>query len=347
MKKTILILVSTVILAGCYGKDYLMDYDYNAVYVAYQYDLRTFIPDEQVAVGFTVGLAGALQNTRDRKIDVEIDNTLLSRDLSKFDPSGQCASFTAIDGLLGNGGLGTVSQKYVTNEVKAAGITSLAALPESYYTTSQVSGLCIKQGRHTAEIRLTPTEEMFKDSKILNPYYAIGFQVINADADSLLPDKSFQIMAIKVENRFYGNWYHGGRTRVINNKTGETVSSEYYDREIPQDEQKLYVLTTDGFNSVLTDKIGKESGCLRLTFNKDEGNTINVQDPTEAKDIAPIAGQPSFHNGAKLIQNREIYLNYKYSNGDGTTTYVTDTLGFRNRIRDGINEWQDENTENY
>lgn len=40
-------------------------------------------------------------------------------------------------------------------------------------------------------------------------------------------------------------------------------------------------------------------------------------------------------------------LNYKYDNGDGTTTYCIDTLTFRNRIRDGVNEWQDEHPENY
>ena len=64
-------------------------------------------------------------------------------------------------------------------------------------------------------------------------------------------------------------------------------------------------------------------------------------------EIKEIIGQSSHHNGAKLIQDREIYLNYMYSNGDGTTTVVTDTLKFRNRMRDGVNEWQDENPENY
>lgn len=30
-----------------------------------------------------------------------------------------------------------------------------------------------------------------------------------------------------------------------------------------------------------------------------------------------------------------------------TVSYVTDTLTFRNRIRDGVNEWQDENPDHY
>ena len=35
------------------------------------------------------------------------------------------------------------------------------------------------------------------------------------------------------------------------------------------------------------------------------------------------------------------------TDGDGTFTVVRDTLTFRNRIRDGVNEWQDENPKNY
>jgi hypothetical protein len=55
----------------------------------------------------------------------------------------------------------------------------------------------------------------------------------------------------------------------------------------------------------------------------------------------------STYNQAKLLQNRKILLNYKYVNGDGNTCYAQDTLTFRNRIRDGVNEWQDENPSHY
>lgn len=333
------------LLTSCYGEDYLMDYDYSAAYVAYQYDLRTFIPEEEVQVGFFVGLAGVLDNDRNRSVNVEIDNTLLNSDLSALAPGKSYASFTAIDGFLGKAPFGQVAQDYVTSEVSAAGISSFEPLPSSFYTTSSIEGLAIAKGRHTAEVRITPTEEMFSDGKILKPYYALGFKVNTADVDSLVQEKSFQIMAIKVENRFYGNWYHGGRTRVIKNSTGAVISDESYDRLIPQAETKIYTLTTEGFSSVTTNKIADKDGSLRLTFASD--GTVKVEDVSGQKEIREINGQPSRFNGAKLIQDREIYLNYAWSNGDGSTTYVTDTLAFRNRTRDGINEWQDENTQNY
>ena len=51
-------------------------------------------------------------------------------------------------------------------------------------------------------------------------------------------------------------------------------------------------------------------------------------------------------NKAKLLQDRQIFLSYKYVKA-GETWHVKDTLSFRNRIRDGVNEWQDENQEAY
>ena len=128
-------------------------------------------------------------------------------------------------------------------------------------------------------------------------------------------------------------------------ETGIMVENDRYVLEIPQAENANYVLTTEGFNSVTTNKLANQPGSLRLTFLED--NKIKVEDMSGEREIKDIIGQSSHHNGAKLIQDREIYLNYMFSNGNGTTTVVTDTLKFRNRMRDGINEWQDENTQNY
>ena len=342
MKRIIIALITLVTVSSCYG-DYVMDYDYSAAYVAFQYDLRTFVCGEDVEISFTTALGGVIDNNRDRKVNVAIDNSLLTEDLSAFDPTHEAAPFTALDGLKGQAPIGNLSQDYVSKEVIASGISALTPLPDDYYTTS--GPVTIKKGRHTGELFLYPTDAMFKDAKTLKPYYALGFLVTSVDADSLITQKSFQIMAIKVENRFWGNWYHGGRSVTLRNSNGAVVLDTRYPTTVPQADTKNYILTTESANSVLTDKFSNTTGQLRLTFL--DNNEIQVEDLTGTHELRNILGQPSHHNGAKLIQDRQIYLNYAYSNGDGTTTYVTDTLAFRNRIRDGINEWQDENTENY
>ena len=149
---------------------------------------------------------------------------------------------------------------------------------------------------------------------------------------------------MKCENKFFGNWYHGGKTIVKDDVNGNVISEDVYDLVIPQADSKVYSLTTVDASTVMTDKIGLNAGKLLLKFN---GNDITITSADGSKDIKPIADQPSVYNDPKLLQDRKLTLNYSFSNGDGTTTYITDYLQFRNRIRDGINEWQDENEKNY
>lgn len=343
MKRFITAISIILGLTACYP-DYIMDYSCSAAYAAYQYDLRTFVYGEDVEVSFTTALGGVVENNRNRKVEVEIDSSILSSDLSVFDPQHRASGFTAIDGLLGRAPIGTLSQDYVSSEVTSAGITSLHPLPDSFYATS--GPVAIKKGYHTGNLFLYPTEEMFSDEKVLKPYYALGFVIRTADADSVILQKSFQIMAIKVENRFWGNWYHGGRRVVVRNTDGTIESDDHYPITFPQSDDRVYNLVTEGFNSVVTDKLSDGEGSLRLVFSE-EDDRIHVEDVSGAREIRDILGQPSHHNGAKLIQDREIYLNYSYHDAGGTITYITDTLKFRNRIRDGVNEWQDENSQNY
>jgi hypothetical protein len=78
-----------------------------------------------------------------------------------------------------------------------------------------------------------------------------------------------------------------------------------------------------------------------------KGTKIYFRDGADAKYPFIPVGVATFNN-TKLLQNRKIFLKYTYT--DPVTTYTwtcTDTLTFRNRIRDGINEWQDENPSHY
>lgn len=340
IRNTIALASAALLMTACYD-DYVADYYYSGVYVAYQYDLRTFVLGEQERFDFTVGLAGVIDNTSDRKVSVVLDDSLLDGDLSAFG-DGECSSFTALDGLLGKAPIGALCQDYVSTEVAAAGISSLTPLPAECYTVSGLDGMTIRKGRHTAAATVSATDALSADEKALKPYYALAFRVISADADTLLKDKSFEIIAVKCENRFYGNWYHGGKTVVIEDSTGDELSEEVYPFSIPQEDSRIYSLSTVAADAVVTNRMGNAAGSLRLRFAPD--GSINV---SSADNSVQITSTESSFNGAKLLQDRELYLSYNYPNGDGSTTYVTDTLYFRNRIRDGVNEWQDENPENY
>ena len=215
MKKTILILTSILILAGCYP-DYVRDYDDGAaVYTTYQYDLRTFVLGETEKFDFTVALGGVIDNTEDRSVKVEFDNSLLSADLSTLVEGGDYLSFTAIEGFLGTGAFGTVCQKYVTDEIFSSGIKAFSELPEAYYTVTGLDGMTIKSGRHTAVATIKATDFIKEDPNIYAPYYAIAFRILSAEDAAIIPTRDYEIIAVKCENKLFGQWAHRGTAKVV------------------------------------------------------------------------------------------------------------------------------------
>ena len=102
----------------------------------------------------------------------------------------------------------------------------------------------------------------------------------------------------------------------------------------------MYELTTDTPYSVTTNYFHNQKGAAMLISMEDGQIRVSSNDGS-------ITDTGSSWNRSKLLQGRKLFLNYTYSSPDGTVTEVTDTLTFRNRIRDGVNEWQDENPQHY
>lgn len=312
MKKIILFLASALLLAtGCYD-DYVKDFDKTGVFVAYQYNLRTFVLDEGEQFKFTVALGGVMSNGQDRKVSLVSAPSLLTGAVDIMKDANK------------------VSGEYVSTAFAATDIEELTELPSSYYTIDGMDGLTIRKGWHTASITLKATEEMRKDPKVFAPYYAVAFKIVGADADEIVPGKNFGVVAVKCENRFFGSWSHSCRI-VETDGSGAEVSTRY----IPYatTDGNAYTLTTVNGEAVSCDKVAGETRQMTLVFNGDE-ITVSSEDG--------VTGTGRF-NGVKLLQDRKLYLQYSYANEAGNTVTVNDTLSFRNRYRDGVNEWQDEN----
>jgi hypothetical protein len=143
----------------------------------------------------------------------------------------------------------------------------------------------------------------------------------------------------------FGNYLHGGVT-TVKDASGTTINTIKYITSRTQGDTKIWQLTTLSPNSVMTngysDKTSTSKKELVLTLN---GTNITVGSATGSTNTYEANGSNTY-NGAKLLQDRKILLNYKYTVGTDTY-YCQDTLTFRNRIRDGVNEWQDENPSHY
>jgi hypothetical protein len=323
MKKIIAIFIMIIALSACY-EDYVLDFDYDGIYFPYQLDVRTFVVGEGMKINFGVALGGVRDNDRDRIVQYQMDNSLIS-----------ASTLASMKGS---------SATYIKNSM--ASVSELKLLPSDYYTLSDNSKMVIKQGEYSGVVTVRPDSLKFlSDPATIKSGYALGMRIISADADTVIKPKDYAVVAFKYESMLFGKYWHGGVT-VEKDSTGKVVNEVKYYTTVPQPEAKIWTLTTVAPFALTANGVSEVSSStvpeMKLTLN---GGNVTVSAMTGAKYVVEPNGA-SVYNQPKLLQNRKIFLNYKYKKGKNWC-YATDTLTFRNRIRDGINEWQDENPANY
>jgi len=324
MKKIFGFLLLAMAFASCY-KDYIKDFDYDAIYIPIQTDVRTFVVGEGMKFDIGVELGGVRENDRDRIVTFQIDNSLITP--------------AALEKLKGGAA-------YIAAAV--APVTTLLPLPANYYSLSSTGQFIIKKGDHNGKVTVKPDSTRFlADLATINPTYALGIRLMSADADSLLISKRTAIIGVKFENMYFGNYWHGGVTTIKDPTDATVVNTINYYTQIPVSEVKTwslksvtpYTISANGYSDV------SSTGAAEFVI-KISGSTVTITPSATGKYAIQPDGASTF-NQAKLLQNRRIYLNYKYIAADGNWYHAKDTLTFRNRIRDGVNEWQDENPANY
>lgn len=320
MKKiTIVCLALMGLMSSCY-EDYIKEFDYTSIYFPYQTDVRTFIIGEGMKIEVGAALGGIRQNAKDRVVNFNLDEKLLTPDILAAMKSGVT---------------------YIKDAVQP--VTALKLLPTDYFTISDKARMVIKSGEHSGTVVIKADSAKFlQDAATINPVYALPFYITTADADSVPPTKRYAVIALKYENMLYGNYWHGGVT-TVKDASGKVIKTTNYFTTIPSPESKVVNLKTIAPNALQMNMISDQTGAMKITFN---GNTVTVSQATGSK-VEVLPDGESVYNKAKLLQDRKLILRYKYANADGTTSYALDTLTFRNRIHDGVNEWQDSNPANY
>lgn len=332
MKKALGFLILILTMTSCY-EDYVKDYKFDSVYFTYQVDVRTFVVGEGMKFDYGVGLGGVMKNDRTRIINYKIDSTLITPSI-----------------------LATMKASSYSYIKDAASLvpTKLLLFPSKYYTLTNSSQFTIEQGQDVGRVTIRPDSATFlADPLSLNPNYVLPLLITSTDksmVDSILPLKNYTVIGVKYENMLFGKYWHGGITYELT-PAGDTVKANTlkYFTTIPAQEATVWTLktiapwdlTVNGYSNS-TNATKQE---LKLTLNLQDG-TVNVGSATGSTFVYSNDG-PCMYNKAKLLQDRKIYLKYKYVSKNGNICHATDTLTFRNRIRDGINEWQDENPSHY
>lgn len=321
MKKIFAFLIIALLFVSCY-EEYVKDYDYDGIYFPNPVNVRTVIVGEGLKIKVGAQLGGVLENTRDRNVNFVIDNNLVKPSVLN---TMKNHSWFWVSGPAGK-------------------VEELKPLPSDYYALSDPGRIIIKKGWHSGNVTLKVDSLKFLgDGGTINPIYAVSFYITNADADTIVEPLRSTIIGIRYENKLFGNYLHGG-VATVKNAAGATVETLRYQTTVNQTSEIMqlstvapHALTTNGYARSRT---GKPE--IKLTL---EGNNVIIGSAPGSTNTYEPDGESSF-NGSKLLQDRKIFLKYKYVENN-LTYYCQDTLTFRNRIRDGINEWQDENPENY
>jgi hypothetical protein len=169
----------------------------------------------------------------------------------------------------------------------------------------------------------------------LQAKYVLPFRLLKTSADSILPKQNTHVLILKYEQRLFGNYYHNGVTKITS-ASGVVTTIGYHQEEPVTNAINNWIFTTVGPYTVKTSGIINLKDGVNNTFNitvKNNNIVLISKNPTSIYNVTP-SGVCSYD-----AVKKEFYIQYSYANA-GNTYQATDTLIFRNRILDGVNQWR-------
>ena len=329
MKKIFYITLLTAFVAGlftsCENEDWeFPDYEYSAVYFAYQSPVRTITLGEDVfdtsldneykcQIMATIG--GVYANNKDIEIGIRVDNSLCEELI--FDGSDR----------------------------------DVLPMPSNYYSLSS-DKITIEKGSLLGGVTVQLTDAFFSDPKSLETNYVIPVVmtgVVNADtilsgkpladnprrsvsSDWDVQPKDFILYAVKYINRYDANYLRRGKDVISGNQSGTINRHAAY---VEKDEV-IDDITTRSLSTIAWEHQTKDmndltrSSLMLLTFNEQGDCTI-----TSETDGVTASGTGKFvSKGDKKswgnVDRDVLYLNYTVNYGDVEMT-TSDTLVVRDR----------------
>ena len=209
-----------------------------------------------------------------------------------------------------------------------------SALPESYYTLVDSEGspannkIIIPAGKTQGFVYVKADSINFLGDPIsLGNNYALGFKLDNVvKADSILVDYKTSMITFTYINQLYGNYVQKGQFVKNDGTTEETIA-------YPGGITDVLELTMVSPNTLTYDGLADLRGAdkkLNVTVADDSSITIT----TAEGGITVVDDGGSSYNPI----TREVTLNYSFD-FNGVSYKANDVLEFRNRIVDGVNQF--------
>lgn len=208
-------------------------------------------------------------------------------------------------------------------------------MPAEYYTLEGLDGepitntITIPKGKVQGFVYVKADSSAFlSDISSLGHNYALGFQLEEViGADSILADMTTTIISFSYINQLFGYYVQLGQINRTEN--GDPIDPVIY----PGGIDDVLQLTMYAPDTLIVNGIGVSRGGnhkMKIAVRAD--NSI---------DIASIPGAIAVTDdgGSRFIRaEREIILNYSFEQ-NGIIHTARDTLEFRNRVVDGVNQF--------
>lgn len=322
------IAVVSTVLVSCNNQDIeFSDFDYQTVYFAKQYPIRTLELGEDENVDLT------LDNQRKVKIMATMGGVYANRQNRIIDIQ--------------------LAENLCDNLYFEGGITKVVPMPKEYYKLAS-NQIVIPSGSIMGGVEVQLTDAFFEDEHSLSNNYVIPLVMTQVEgADSILsgnpmtenPDrcvssdwniapKDFVLYGIKYVNPWHGKYLRRGIDLITDN--GTTTSLERHETYVEDDE--IVGVTTKGLQVselplTVKDNVGNDLPLsLTLNFGKDSkcvisGNTETYEVTGTGKFVSK--GEKNSMGG----KDRDaIYLEYQINFKERNLSYVTkDTLVLQTR----------------
>lgn len=329
MKKIFIITLLTAILTGvftsCENGDWeFPDYEYSAVYFAYQSPVRTIVLGEDVfdtsldndyKCQIMATMGGVYANTKDIEIGIRVDNTLC-------------------EGLFFDG-----SDR------------EILPMPTDYYSLS-AEKITIEKGTVLGGVTVQLTDAFFSDPKSLETNYVIPVlmtNVVNADsilsgkplvdnpkrgisADWDVKPKDFILYAVKYINPYDANYLRRGADVISGGQSGTlTRHAQYVEKDEVINKIKTRSLSTISWEHQTRDMNDiTRNSLILLTFNEQGDCTVT----SETDGVSAIGSGKFVSKGDKNswgnMDRDVLYLDYTIDYGDIQVS-TKDTLVVRDR----------------
>ncbi|MDO7172349.1 DUF1735 domain-containing protein [Mariniflexile sp. AS56] len=239
-------------------------------------------------------------------------------------------------GVVLGGRLSNTENVEVTFSLDDALVTDAGrtVLPQSHYTLVDADGnpannkIIIPAGKVQGFVYVKADSINFlADDVSLGNNYALGFKLDNVvKADSILSNYKSSVITFSYINQLYGNYVQTGQVVKTEGAAEETI---VYPGGITDVLELSMVAPNTVSCSGLADLRGSDK---RMNLVIADDNTITIESISGAVPVVDDGG--SFYDPT----TRKVTINYSFD-FNGASYKATDVLDFRNRIVDGVNQF--------